>query len=271
MPPLTGIHFKYNNIIDLSCIISQSLVTDNVGFNRIKYIYTACDTGRLNMKWNRNLCLVWGWESCHDKTAISEFTKVNELVIGIILLSTFTFRNGTILTVSQRVAIEIWRRRVVWYSANNTPGNRDIAHTYPQLTMPTRISFENSFRKSSAALTAFITLTSGGAYHIAMYLASQEETVHLFEFEQASFEMTSIETWSNWLLCNCWFFPYVSPQPITITSVPVAGTLESKFNRTGGAVVCPASCIIILSCLKVDDLTKEGWRYSFDLKYLLDL
>jgi hypothetical protein len=37
MPPLTGIHFKYNNIIDLSCIILPSLVTDNVGFNWIKY------------------------------------------------------------------------------------------------------------------------------------------------------------------------------------------------------------------------------------------
>ena len=40
MPPL--VHFKYNNIIDLSCIISQSLVTDNVGFNRIKYEYSLC-------------------------------------------------------------------------------------------------------------------------------------------------------------------------------------------------------------------------------------
>jgi hypothetical protein len=88
---------------------------------------------------------------------------------------------------------------------------------------------------------------------------SQEERVNLFEFEQASFEMTYTETWGSRLLCDCWLFPSVSPQPITITSTPVAGTIKSKFNRTGGAVVCPASsCIIILSCLKVDDLTKEG-------------
>ena len=40
MPPL--IHLKLNNIIDLSCLISPSLVTDNVGFNRIKYEYDLC-------------------------------------------------------------------------------------------------------------------------------------------------------------------------------------------------------------------------------------
>mgnify|MGYP007121703486 CR=1 FL=1 len=40
MPPL--IHLKYNNIIELSWVISPSLVTDNFGFNRIKYEYSLC-------------------------------------------------------------------------------------------------------------------------------------------------------------------------------------------------------------------------------------
>ena len=132
----------------------------------------------------------------------------------------------------------------------------------------------NNQRPTRVALAAVFTLTSGGAYHIAMYLAlvrvkrkqctflnsnkrhskwlllkpghqwrmpyryifglgmSQEERVNLFEFEQASFEMTYTETWGSRLLCDCWLFPSVSPQPITITSAPIAVSLESKFNRT---------------------------------------
>jgi hypothetical protein len=38
------------------------------------------------------------------------------------------FRNSIILAVSQLVAIEIGMRVLVWYAANDTPGNPGIAH-----------------------------------------------------------------------------------------------------------------------------------------------
>ena len=244
MPPL--IHLKLNNIIDLSCLISPSLVTDNVGFNRIKYEYSLCRWQiDYEMKSKSVVPCVMrelSWQNSCIRVPQSEWTshRHNFNVFMYLVYFSFIFRNGTILTVSQRVAIEIWRR-VVRYAANDTPGNPYIAHPYPQLTTPTRISLEKSFpetisgpapespwqlslpwpvaahtislciwrvkRKQCTFLnlnkrhSKWLPLKPGHQWrmpyrYIFGFGMSQEETVRLFEFEQASFEMTSIETWT---------------------------------------------------------------------------
>ena len=86
------------------------------------------------------------WQNSCIRVPQSEWTshRHNFNVFMYLVYFSFIFRNGTILAVSQRVAIEIGRR-VVWFAANNTHGNPGIAHPYPQLTTPTRISLEKSF------------------------------------------------------------------------------------------------------------------------------
>ena len=214
-------------MIDFECIISLSLVTDHVGFNRIKYEYSLC-----------HWLAVWLWNeigicALHDERVVMTkqlypilfpqcMSLHNFIVFMYLVYFSFTFRNRTILAVSQCVGIEIGRR-VVWYTANDTPGNPGIAHPKPQLTshVNKKYRLKNHFRKESVKhqnhLGSCLYL-DGWRIPIAIYLAlagvSQEEVVYLFEFKQASFEMTSIETWSNQLLCYCWLSPSVSPQPI---------------------------------------------------------
>ena len=136
MPPLTGIHFKYNNIIDLSCIISPSLVTDNVGFNWIKYECSLCHWQiDYEMKSTSVPCVIreLSWQNSCIWVPQSEWAshRHNFIVFMYLVYFSFSFRNGTILAVSQHIAIGIWRK-VVWYTANDTPGNpAGIAHPYP--------------------------------------------------------------------------------------------------------------------------------------------
>ena len=196
-------------MIDFECIISLSLVTDNVGFNRIKYEYSLCCWQiDYEMKSKSVPCVKreLSWQNSCIRVPQSEWAnhRHNFTVFMYLVYFSFTFRNGTILAVSQHIAIGIWRK-VVWYTANDTPGNPYIAHPYPQLTTPTRISLEKSFPEKISgpsprvALAAVFTLTSGWCipYRYVFGLGmSQEETVHLFEFAQASFEISSTETWT---------------------------------------------------------------------------
>ena len=88
------------------------------------------------------------WQNSYIRVHQSEWAshRHNLIFLMYLVYFSFTFRNGTILAVSQCVAIAIWRR-VVWYAPanNDTPGNPGIAHPYPQLTTMTRISLQKSF------------------------------------------------------------------------------------------------------------------------------
>ena len=106
-------------MIDFECIISLSLVTDHVGFNRIKYEYSLCRWQiDYEMKSKSVPCVMreLSWQNSCIRVPQSEWAsrRYNFIVFMFLVYFSFTFRNGTILAVSQRVAIEIIWKRVVW-------------------------------------------------------------------------------------------------------------------------------------------------------------
>ena len=190
-----------------------------------------------------------------------------------------------------------------WYSWESGYSPSIFPAHYADKNIAWKIISGNNQRPTRVALAAVFTLTSGWCipYRYVFGLGmSQEETVHLFEFELASFEMTSIETWTPvahaiLLYIWPWYESRGNSEPFWIQTSVIRNDFYRNLEQSTALrllvvsvckspthyyhfsscswytlikvrLFCPvSSCIIILSCLKVDNSTKEGWRYSFEL------